>query len=416
VARTQDAGFAGCKAKSEDAATGGETPSGWGGTDGAGHSPPARVKRRLFRNFSRPVLLAFTGLLLAAGVASAAVPAEGGFENGLAAWTKTSFYGSTEWAAQTTAEADDEFELGAPLPAAIGPYVAATEYGGNDTALLAQTFALPAASNLNLSLYLFYESATPTVVPTPDTLFVKPFGGEPGGNQQVRVDVLKGNAPLESLSPNDILATLYASLSGGPKVLGPTLLSADLSQFAGQTVTLRIANATSEGEMKVGVGAVSLTATPLPPAPPAPAAEETPTTPVSDGVASPVAHKLLHRLSTGGATLDVRLPAAGSLVVSDARRKAAVASVFSARRTVSATPPLAARRTNGTPKPILIRTASARVDRAQTVHVSLRPTAAASRLLAAKGRVPFRLQLTFTSTRGAVSTATYKGVLLKRLR
>jgi hypothetical protein len=269
---------------------------------------------------------------------------------------------------------------------------------------------------LNLSLYLFYESEAPTLFPTPDTLFVKPSGGEPGGNQQVRVDVLKANAPLESLSPNDILTTLYASPSGGNGVLEPTLLSADLSQFAGQNVTLRIANATSEGEMKVGVGAVSLAATPLPPAPPAPTAEETPTTPISDGVASPVAHKLLRQRSTGGATLDVRLPAAGSLVVSDARRKAAVASVFSARRTPSAAPAFGARRATGAPKPILIRTASVAVDHPQTVHVRLRPTAAASRLLAQKGRVPFRLQLTFTSARGAVSTATYKGVLVKRLR
>jgi hypothetical protein len=373
------------------------------------------VNRRLFRNFSRAVLLAIVALLFAAGAASAAGPVEGGFENGLAAWTRTSFYENTEWTAQTKADAEADFEKVA-LPAAVGSHVATTDYRGNDTAILAQTFALPAASNLNLSLYLFYESATPTVAPTPDTLFVKPSEGEPGGNQQVRVDVLKANAPLESLSPNDILATLYASPSNGPEVLGPTLLSADLSQFAGQTVTLRIANATSEGEMKVGVGAVSLTATPLPPAPPAPAAEETPTTPVSDGVASPVAHKLVRSLSTGGALLAVRLPAAGSLVVSDARRKAAIASAFSAPRTVSAMPSFTARRSTGTSKPVLIRTTSVAVDRPQTVHVRLRPTAAASRLLAKKGRVPFRLQLTFTSARGAVSTATYKGVLVKRLR
>jgi hypothetical protein len=360
------------------------------------------VNRRLFKNFSRATLLAIAALALAAGAASAAGPVEGNFESGtLDAWTNRGFYENTEWTVQTKADAEAGFET--TLPAAIGPYVAATEYGGNDTAILAQTFTLPAASDLNLSLYLFYESVTPIVVPAPDTLFVKNTAGEPG-NQQVRVDVLKGNAPLESVSPNDILATLYASQSGGPDVLGPTLLSADLTQFAGQTVTLRIANATSEGPMKVGVGAVSLTATPLPPAPPAPAAEETPTTPVSDGVASPVAHKLVHRLSTGAATLDVRLPAAGSLVVSDARRKAAVASVFDSRRTTAA------------PKPILIRTASVAVDHPETVHVRLRPTAAASRLLAQKGRVPFRLQLTFTSARGAVSTATYKGVLVKRLR
>jgi hypothetical protein len=372
------------------------------------------VNRRLFKNFSRATLLAIAALLLAAGAAGAAGPVEGNFENGLAAWTTTSFYNSTKWTTQTKADAEDAFGLEAAFPAAIGPYVAATQYGGNDTAILAQTFALPTASSLNLSLYLFYESVTPTLVPAPDTLFVKPSGGEPGGNQQVRVDLLKANAPLESISPNDILATLYASPPDGPGVLGPTLLSADLSQFAGQNVTLRIANATSDGEMEVGVGAVTLTATPLPPVPPVPPAEEAPTTPVSDGVASPVAHKLVHRLLTGGATLDVRLPAAGSLVVSDARRKAAVASAFSAPRTILATPS-SARRTTGTSKPVLIRTTSVAVDRAQTVHVRLRPTAAARRFLAKKGRVPFRLQLTFTSARGAVSTATYKGVLLKRL-
>jgi hypothetical protein len=366
------------------------------------------VKHRLFRNFSRAVLLVIAALLVAAGPAGAAGPVGGNFETGtLVGWTNQSFYEHTAWSAVPKAAAEEDFERALPagsLPAAVGPYVATTEYGGSDTAILAQTFTLPAASKLNLSLYLFYESATPTVIPNPDTLFVKPSGDE---NQQVRVDVLKANAPLESLSPNDILATLYASPSGGPEVLGPTVLSADLSQFAGQTVTLRIANAVSTGEMRVGVGDVSLTATPLPPPPPAPAAvEEPPSTPISDGVASPVARKLLHRLSTGSGLLGVRLPAAGSLVVSDARRKAAVASAFSARRTTAAP----------RPKPILVRTASVVVDRAQTVHVPLRPTAAAARLLAKRGRVPFRLQLTFTSARGAVSTATYKGVLLKRLR
>ncbi|HVW46904.1 MAG TPA: hypothetical protein VHA76_07620, partial [Solirubrobacterales bacterium] len=299
-------------------------------------------------------------------------------------------------------EAEGEFEFESPLPAALGPDVAATGYGGNDTAILAQTFALPPASNLSLSLYLFYRSATPTAVPAPDTLFVKPFGA--GGNQQVRVDVLKPDAPLESVSPNDILATLYASPAGGPEVLGPTLVGADLSRFAGQTVTLRIANATSDGEMEVGVGAVSLAATPIPPPAAPAAAEEAPPTPISDGVASPIAQKLIHRLATGAGLLGVRLPAAGTLTVADARRKVAVASAYSA-----------ARRATAAPKPILIRTASAKVDRPQTVHVPLRPTPAAQRLLARKGRVPFRLQLTFTSDLGAVSTATYKGVLVKRL-
>lgn len=337
--------------------------------------------------------------MVAAGPAVADGPVEGGFENGLAAWTRTNFLHKIEWATEATAEAEGEF---GPLPAAVGPHVATTEYGGPDTAILAQTFNLPADSNLELSLYLFYASESPIAVPTPDTLFVDPSGERV--NQQVRVDVLKANAPVESVSPNDILATLYASAAGGPERLAPTLLSVDLSQFAGQTVTLRIANAVSGEEMRVGVGDISLAVTQRPPPPPAPAAEETPPTPVSDGVSSPVTHGLVRRLATGGGLLGVRLPAAGTLIVSDARRKAAVASAFAARRTTAP------------PKPVLIRTASVVVDRAQTVHVPLRPTAAARRLLNKNGRLRFRLQLTFDSARGAVSTATYKGVLVKRPR
>ncbi len=371
------------------------------------------MKRRTFRNFSRVVALGIAALLvLAAGTASAAGPVEGGFENGLAAWNRTSLFKDIEWGAESKADAEENFHV--ELPAAVGPYVATTEYGGTDTAILAQTFTLPAASTLNLSLYIFYSSESPLAVPTPDTLFVNPFGEE--DNQQVRVDVLKANAPLESVSPNDILATLYASATGGPERLGPTLLSADLSPFAGQTVTLRIANAVSGRAMDTGVGDVTLAATPLPPAPPVPPSEEAPSTPVSDGVASPVARNLVHRLSTGGGLLGVRLPAAGTLIVSDARRKAAVASAYSARRTTAAAPSFSARRRAPNPKPVLIRTASAVVDHAQTVHIPLRPTAAASRLLDKNGHLRFRLQLTFDSARGAVSTATYNGVLIKRLK
>lgn len=361
------------------------------------------MPRRLLGSLSVATVLVCVLLATSAAGAVSTGVAEGKFESGtLAAWREATIYGRNEWEARPSREA--EGGLAVTLPAAVGPFVATTSYVGTDTSFLWQEVQLPPASDLSLSLYLFYRSTTPMAIPSPDTLFAKDEGGEPGGNQQVRVDVLKANAPLESLSPNDILATLYASPAGGPEVLEPTLLSADLSQFAGQTVTLRIADAVSDGPMEVGDGAVSLTATPLPP-PSAPAAvAEAPSTPISDGVASPAPHKLVHRLSTGAALLGVRLPAAGSLVVSDARRKAAVASAYSTRRTTAA------------PKPILIRTASVAVDRAQTVHVPLRPTAAAARLLAKRGRVPFRLQLTFTSVRGAVSTATYKGVLVKRLR
>jgi hypothetical protein len=53
---------------------------------------------------------------------------------------------------------------------------------------------------------------------------------------------------------------------------------------------------------------------------------------------------------------------------------------------------------------------------AQAVRIPIRPTAVARKRLAKNGELPFRLQLTFTPTSGAVSTAGYKGTLLKRLK
>ncbi len=98
------------------------------------------------------------------------------------------------------------------------------------------------------------------------------------------------------------------------------------------------------------------------------------------------------------------MPAAGELTVLDARRKVAIAST------------LARGRATASPNPILIRTAAIQISGAQTVRVPLRPTAAAKKLLAKNGRLPFRLQMTFTATNGEVSTGTCRGLLLRRLR
>jgi hypothetical protein len=180
-------------------------------------------------------------------------------------------------------------------------------------------------------------------------------------------------------------------------VLAPTLLSADLSQFAGQTVLLRIANAVSEGEMTVGVGDVSLAISPV-------------VQPVVESIVlptvGPTAGKLLLNRHAGSARLSVALPGPGTLTVSDARRKVAVASAFAAPRVA----------TKPKPKPILIRTATAQTQGAQTVRVPIRPTAAAKMLLGKDGKLPFRLQLTFAPPSGGATTESYKGTLLKRLK
>lgn len=334
-----------------------------------------------------------TALLGGAGPASAAEVVNGNFETGsFLGWGVSSLTGANRW---TVAERKPiEEELGVAFPAGTGDHVAVTEYNGADTDILSQELDLPAASNITLSVYLFYESAVPIVVPSPNTLFVsaKPEGTSVPASQQVRVDVLKANSPLESVSPNDILTTLYASQSGDPEMLGPRLVTADLSAFAGQTVRLRIAAAVEDGPMKAGAANVLLAATPIP----SPVTAE----PAVSPLAGPTPGKLTLNRRFGSGRLAVTLSGPGALTVSDARRKVATAS----------------RRAGAKAKPILIRTAAVEVGGAQTVRVPILPTVAAKKRLDKSGKVPFRLQLTFAPASGGVATANYKGTLVKRLR
>jgi hypothetical protein len=349
------------------------------------------VLRRLFQSLSFAALLVTVALFGTAAPAAAEV-VNGNFETGsFLGWGVSSLTGTNRWTVAERKPIEEEFQFA--FPAGTGDHVAVTEYNGADTAALSQELALPAASNITLSLYLFYESAVPIVVPSPNTLFVsaKPEGSSAPANQQVRVDVLKANAPLESLSPNDILATPYASQSGDPEKVGPKLVTADLSAFAGQTVRLRIATAVEDGPMEAGIANASLAATPIPPPPAEPILS--PSTGLIPG-------KLVLNRAFGSGALAVTLPGPGTLTVTDARRKVAIAS----------------RRAGAKAKPILIRTASVRAGGAQTVRVPIRPTTAARKILTKTGKLPFRLQLAFAPDSGAVSTDSYKRALLKRLK
>ncbi len=215
-------------------------------------------------------------------------------------------------------------------------------------------------------------------------------------NQQVRVDVLKPNAPIESLSPNDILATPYASKNGDPQELAPTLLTADLSAFAGQTVRLRIAAAAQEGALAVGVDDVSIVSNPIVPPP---VVTPTPTPPTSPSNVI-VTGKLTLNKQSGSGVLSVSVPDAGTLIASDARRKVAIAS----------------RRRKGKARPILVRTATVSSAGAGTVKVPIRPTAAALKVLRQKGSLPVRLTMTFAPTGGAAASQPYATKLVRRLR
>lgn len=148
-------------------------------------------------------------------------------------------------------------------PPPQGRYAAVTDEANPDTLILYQDVALEAAHSYQLSLLAYYDSYEPLAVPTPDTLSVdaealSAVNGEVQPNQQFRIDVMKPEAPLESIDPADILRTVFATKRHGPEEMTPTRLTADLSAFAGQTVRLRIATAATEEVFNTGVDAVSI--------------------------------------------------------------------------------------------------------------------------------------------------------------
>ncbi|HEX3243085.1 MAG TPA: hypothetical protein VHQ97_08385 [Solirubrobacterales bacterium] len=260
-----------------------------------------------------------------------------------------------------------------------GSWAAVDDERRQDTAILYQDIALEPYWTHHLTMTFYYHSFAPIFVPNPDTLgFPGPqiivIGEEPKPiQQQVRVDVMKPTAPLESLNPSDILTTLFASRTGDPQTMAPTQLSADLTPFAGQTVRLRIANAVYDDIFNTGVDAVSVASTP-------------PSNLFTKG-------KLKLNRRKGTATLTVTVPGPGVLTLADAgRTKKATAS--KSRR-----------------KPKLLKPATVKPTAAGTVKVPVKATGAGKRILRKRGKLRFKASLSFTPTGGFAATQSFKGTL-----
>lgn len=301
-------------------------------------------------------LTAASCAVLAQSAAAAGV-VNGDFETGnLEGWT-THYSNSSdgEWFAYPKEEGQGIF-----TPPS-GNWAAGDEEGGPDTMILYQDIAIPPYATSKLALTLFYESEAPIVVPTPNTLVT------PGGsleNQQLRVDVIKPTAPIETVAPEDILATLFANRTGDPTKMGPTQVSADLSALAGQTVRLRIANAVNDNFFSAGIDAVSLSSTPI---------------------NTFTLGALIKNRQTGGATISITVPGPGTV------------SLVSIGTSVI----------QGT-------TASPTVPGA--VQLTLSPTAAGRKALKKKGKLGFTVELTYTPTGGTATTQTLSGNLNLKLK
>jgi len=358
-----------------------------------------------------PILTAVAAVaLLVPAVTQAATVVNGDFETGnLNGWQVSNTTDKGNWFAYTGTEVplhkagEEEVIIIEPIepirpvkprvtpllpafppffPPPQGNWAAVTDERRPDTAILYQDIALEPHWTHQLAMTFYYRSMAPIFVPTPDTLALPGpsiiiIGEEPPPTQQqVRVDVMKPTAPIDSVNPSDILTTLFASKTGDPETLAPTQLSADLTPFAGQTVRLRIANAVNAGPFNVGVDAVSITSTP-------------PSNVFKKG-------KLKLNRAKGTGILTVSVPGPGVLTLTDAAAtKKAVAS--RAKRK-------------------LLKRATSKPTKAGKVRIAVKPTAVGKGILRSKGSLKVNGSLAFTPTGGLASTQSFKASLKQNIK
>jgi len=319
----------------------------------------------------KALLIAVAALAVLAPSAGAATVVNGDFETGnLDGWQVYNSTSQGNWyvfSAAKVNERNDELEGfggGRPLFPPTGNFAAYTEEEYPDTAILYQDVTLEPYFTHQLSMTLGYTSAAP--IAAPNTLAVEPGPGS-AQNQQLRVDVVKPTAPLESLNPEDILATPFANKTGDPQSLPPQTVTSDLSPFAGQTIRIRIANAVHEEEFNAMVDNVSLLSAPIP-------------NEVKRG-------KLNLNKRNGSGRLALTVPGPGILIgVGKGGKNKKVK-----RAKLVPTGP-------------------------GTVKLALKPTAKGLKILSAKGRLKTRIDVFFTPIGGTAGVQTYKATLKRNLK
>lgn len=336
-------------------------------------------------------LIAALATLAGASSASAANVVNGSFETGtLEGWNVYASNSKVEWIIVGGEEA-----LPPPFD---GRDAAFSEWHGPGTTILYQDVALPLAATDLLQMTFTYSSEASIAIPQPDSLDAEGAAE----NQQVRVDVVKPTAPIDSVAPGDVLATMFAATesendTGGEEPsLEPKRLGLNLSAFAGQTVRLRVAVAASRKSLSAGIDAVSITSTPILAHAPVPSLPPTPFPPSNQIQKG----KLTLNKKHGTARLAITAPGAGTLTVIDASTKVAIASMTN----------------KGGRKPAMIRTRKLRPSAAGTIEVPIKPTASGRRVLEEKGRLAIRARLTFTPTGGTAATQVYPAKLVKTLK
>jgi len=319
----------------------------------------------------RPLLLIAVLLaMMAPSGARAASIVNGDFETGtLGGWHVHSL-GAGDWFAYEGTAAPIGHKRGAdPVQAPPqGAHALIADQANPDTAIIYQDIDLESRSNYRLSLLAYYNSYKPIAVPSPDTLSVddEELGGQ--ANQQFRIDLIKPEAPIDSLDPSDILRTIFRTQPGDPVAMPPTRLTASLGAYAGQTVRLRIATAVREEVLNAGVDAVSISSP----------SEDTP----AGGSNRFSFGKVRMNRKNGTATLFVRVPSAGLLTATGESKVTSSSGAVGKREVLRST----------------IKPETAKAVRASTVSLHLRPTPLARRVLEQRHRLRARVKVVYLPT------------------
>lgn len=313
--------------------------------------------------------------------AGAATVVNGDFEAGsLAGWTRAPggdpesgwfAYSGTKAPISTEELSEDRRAVPAPPQ---GTYGAISDEPDPGTHILYQDIALEPGTTHVLSMLVYYKSEAP--IAAPDSLDAgSGMEIEPPPNQQYRIDVMRTSAAIDSVSPGDILTSVFRTVNGAPQELAATPVSVDLTPFAGQTVRLRLAEVDNQFFFNAGADAISIASTPL-------------------NAFTLGKLKLNKRKGTG--QLKVSLPGPGTVT--------AVDSITSASKSASPSKKRKKRQA-------LIKNAAATVTAPGVATLNIKPTGAGRKTLRKKGKLAFKLNVTFTPTGGTAATQQFKGKL-----
>lgn len=190
-------------------------------------------------------------------VSGAELISNGGFESGLSGWTTMDALGSDGTFYLQTGTASPSIGDAVPAPPG-GINAAMSDAQGPGSHVLYQDFLVPGVvGSALLSLDVFIGNRGQDFFTRNHLDF-----SLNEINQQARIDILKSGTDPFSVSPTDVLFTIYQTQSGDPLVAGYDPLSVDvtgvLNSYLNQTLRLRFAEVDNLGSLQMGVDNISL--------------------------------------------------------------------------------------------------------------------------------------------------------------